>query len=351
MKSGRTAAGSGRIRGLDGVRTLALAGVLLFHMFPRAVPGGYFGVITFFVISGFLTAYASVRRGKTPVLSYYGKRIARIYPSLIIMLFISVEIISLVDKFRLLNVQEEVLSVLLAYNNYWQISKSADYFANLSANSAFTHLWYTSILIQFELIWPWLYRLLSWMKKGLAVFGVLVVLSLCVMPFGTLVDGISQSMLYYGTLCRIHALLVGAWVGWRAALFERDNDLQLRTPFTLVTVSAFFAVSVYLFATASGDKPYVYQYGIVLYSLACGFTVMVLSQSSGMIGSLLDNPVCRFLSRYSYEIYLWQYPVLFVFGLWGMNTQPWHYILQLMILLLLSVWIYGFVAFMKKLFA
>ena len=45
-----------RIRGLDGLRTLALTGVLLYHAFPRFMPGGFFGVVIFFVISGFLTA-------------------------------------------------------------------------------------------------------------------------------------------------------------------------------------------------------------------------------------------------------------------------------------------------------
>ena len=146
-----------RIRGLDGLRTLALFGVLLFHMFPQKVSGGYFGVIIFFVISGFLTAYSTVKKGRVSILSYYAKRMERIYPALILMLFISIEIISLVDKFKLLNVQEEVVSILLGYNNYWQISKSADYFANLSNTSAFTHLWYIAVLVQFELLWPWLY--------------------------------------------------------------------------------------------------------------------------------------------------------------------------------------------------
>ena len=68
------------IGGLDGLRTLALLGVLIYHAFPRVLPGGYFGVVLFFVISGFLTALSSVRRDRVPLFSYWGRRLVRIYP-------------------------------------------------------------------------------------------------------------------------------------------------------------------------------------------------------------------------------------------------------------------------------
>ncbi len=331
-----------RIRGLDGLRTLALFGVLLFHMFPQKVSGGYFGVIIFFVISGFLTAYSTVKKGRVSILSYYAKRMERIYPALILMLFISIEIISLVDKFKLLNVQEEVVSILLGYNNYWQISKSADYFANLSNNSAFTHLWYISILLQFELVWPWLYRILSLFRKPLAAFGVIVLLFLFVMPIASMDSTFTQTMLYYDTLCRVHALLIGAWIGWLKA--GPEGKRSLRAFLVVPVVLAFFIGSVPVFLKAAGTLPGVYHYGIVLYGLLCGMVVLLISCSRARFLRLLDNPVTSFFSRYSYEIYLWQYPVLFVFGLLKMNTAFWHYLLQVVVLLILSVWTNIFVA-------
>ncbi len=334
-----------RIRGLDGLRTLALLGVLLFHMFPRTVKGGYFGVIVFFVISGFLTAYSTEKKGDVPVLPYYAKRIERIYPSLILMLFISIEIISLVDKFKLLNVQEEVVSVLLGYNNYWQISKSADYFANLSNNSAFTHLWYISILLQFELIWPWLYRVLQLFREPLKAFGILVLLFLCVLPVASMDSTFTQTMLYYDTLCRVHALLIGAWLGWLKA--SPQGKRNIRAWIVVPAVLVFFLASILVYFNADGTLPSVYHYGIVLYGLISGAAVLLISCSKARFLRLLDNPVTSFLSRYSYEIYLWQYPILFVFGLLRLNTSFWHYLLQAAVLLIFSVWTYDFSAFVK----
>lgn len=339
---------SKQIVGLDGLRTLAAVGVLLFHMFPRTVKGGYFGVILFFVISGFLTAYNEVRKGGTPIPVYYKKRFFRIYPSLIIMLFVSVEVIALIDKFKLLNVQEEVASVLFAYNNYWQISKSADYFANLSANSAFTHLWYTSILIQFELAWPLLYRLFKHFKQGHTMFGILTIVSMAVLPIALLSGSMSQSMLYYSTLTRIHALFIGAWLGWQRAQAETHHIRRMK-PLPVLLISAGFLVgSIVIYAIAGGENLWVYHWGIVFYGVLCGLIVRMLSHADAKAGVILDHPICHFVSTYSYEIYLWQYPVLFIAGLLKMEKQ---YILQLLVILLLSVWNHEVLAFVQRLSA
>ncbi len=344
MKNARTSK-TGKICGLDGLRTLALFGVLLFHMFPRTVKGGYFGVILFFVISGFLTAYSDVKKGGEPVFSYYKKRFLRIYPALIIMLFCSVEAIALTDKFKLVNVQEEIRSVLLAYNNYWQISKSADYFANLSSNSAFTHLWYTSILIQFELAWPFLHRLFRRFRNNLRPFGYLVLASMLVMPIGSFLSSISQSQLYYGTFARIHALLIGAWFGWRRALAEQRPIKTARPLPVLSAVVLYTAGTILVYAYAGGDALWVYRCGIVLYGACSGIVVYLVSYAGRKVSRILDNPVCRFFSTYSYEIYLWQYPVLFVFILRNLDH---HYALEFGILLVLSIWTHDTLAFIQR---
>ena len=343
--------GSGKqtqIYGLEGMRTLALLGVLLFHMFPRDVKGGYFGVILFFVISGFLTALNTVRRQNIPVVTYWKKRFLRIYPALIVMLFVTVEVIALADRFKLQNAQEEIASVLFAYNNYWQISRHADYFANLSANSAFTHLWYIAILIQFEVVWPLLYRLLKRMRHSTAVLGILVLVSMLVMPVGSFLPAVSQTQLYYGTLSRIHALLFGAWLGWKQALAEKRRIKRIKKFPALLASAVFLLVSIPVYRSAGGENIAVYRYGMVLYALFSGIMIAILSRTDRKTGVILDNPVCHFFSTYSYEIYLWQYPVLFAAGLIGMEKQ---YVLQIAVLLALSMWSHALPDFLRSVFA
>ena len=343
--------GSGKytqIHGLDGMRTLALLGMLLLLVLAPTVGGGYFCVVVVSVISGFLTALSTVRKQNVPVLRWWKNRFLRIYPSLVILLFVTVEVIALIDKFKLQNAQEEITSVLLAYNNYWQISRHADYFANLSANSAFTHLWYIAILIQFELLWPLLYGLLKRLKHGPALLGILALLFMAVMPVGSFMTNISQTQLYYGTLSRIHALLIGAWLGWRHELAEKHRAKKIKAFPALLAFLLFLIISIPVYRSAGGENLSVYRYGMVLYAVFCGIMIAILSRTGKNTGVLLDNPVCKFFSKYSYEIYLWQYPVLFVFGLIGKETQ---YVLQIIVLLVLSMWSHALPDFLGKLFS
>jgi peptidoglycan/LPS O-acetylase OafA/YrhL len=83
------------ISGLDALRTLAIVGVTLFHMFPDTVSGGYLGVSLFFVLTGYLLAYTSETEwmgGKFSVFHYYIKRIKRIYPSLFVVILATIGI-------------------------------------------------------------------------------------------------------------------------------------------------------------------------------------------------------------------------------------------------------------------
>ena len=74
---------TGRVPGLDGLRAIAIAGIVLYHMFPGAVRGGYLGVSMFFVLSGYLLSYTSMRKrgsGAVNAPHFYLRRIRRIPP-------------------------------------------------------------------------------------------------------------------------------------------------------------------------------------------------------------------------------------------------------------------------------
>ena len=335
----------GRIQGLDGLRTLALIGVLLYHTFPRKVPGGFFGVILFFVLSGFLTAVSSVKHGKMSVPGYYWRRLIRIYPPLVIMLFISIEALTMADRYRMVTVPEEVKSILLGYNNYWQLANQADYFANIANNSIFTHLWYIAILVQFEVLWPWLYKIWRGLGKNTNVFGMVAVLTMLILPVRALFTDASQTALYYGTDTRIHALLFGAWAGLRTA--EKRKKTYSLMPVPALLFGFFYIIlTIVIYMKVPGSAKGVYTYGMPLYALLSTAVVLVCADYRNRLGSVLDLPPCRFLSRYSYEIYLWQYPVLGICGILKLNTAWYHYVLQIVIILVLSLWLNTFTSFL-----
>ena len=85
------------ITGLDGLKTLALLGVLIYHTFPKTLPGGFLGVVLFFVISGYLSVYGNLDRMKEGNFSfrrYYKKRILRLYPALLVVLLSTCAVLS-----------------------------------------------------------------------------------------------------------------------------------------------------------------------------------------------------------------------------------------------------------------
>ncbi len=340
---------SGRILGLDGLRTLALLGVLLYHTFPAVVEGGYFGVILFFVISGYLAARSACAKLKNfKVLEYYKKRIIRIYPELLIVLFSVIGVMTMAAPNRLANTQQEVQSILLGYNNWWQIGASADYFTNLTNNSPFTHLWYIAILLQFELLWPILVVIYRFLRKhtgkggAILVFSVLTVLSFLVMPYKAFfVKDVNLTALYYGTDTRIFSLLAGVTMG-----FLHGEGLRIRLSSRSVRpalkIILGFVITIVLYLTVPGTNIWVYRVGMALYTILACLMVGAVGRKNSKVGKALDNPITKWISRYSYEIYLWQYPVLFIFGILRMSKTWYWYCLQIAVILILSVWLHTF---------
>lgn len=337
-----------KIYGIDALRTLALIGVLLYHTFPQTVPGGYFGVIVFFILSGFFTAYSTSMQPKQSVMRYYLNRFKRIYPALILMIFITVALVSFVDTYRLQNTQEEVLSILLGYNNYWQLSKQTDYFANLTNNSPFTHLWYLAILIQFELIWPWLMKLYRRLKGRLFIFTIFTFLTMLILPIRSFFPNASITVLYYATDTRIHALFLGALFGLIYAKGKLWNSRPVKPILSLIYIVFYVVISIIIYLKVPGTSIHVYRYGMLLYALFTCIYLTLCFSSRSRVAKLLENPIVSFLSKYSYEIYLWQFPILFLFGILKWNTGFFSYLFQIILILLVSIWTHQFVDLLIK---
>ena len=113
-------------------------------------------------------------------------------------------------------------SVVLGYNNWWQISENADYFTRMANQSPFTHLWFLGIELQYYLLWPLLFglyiavsRVLS-PRAGTFLFLAGGVAAMGIMPFD-FGEGMNMTRLYYGTDTRIYALLLGGALGFYLA--------------------------------------------------------------------------------------------------------------------------------------
>ncbi len=165
------------ITGFDGIRTLAVIGVILYHLLPTQMRGGYLGVPVFFVVSGYLITdllrQEWDQNGKIKVIDFYVRRMKRLYPGMVVMLGLAAAYITLFQRNLLNNLRGVVVSSLLYYNNWWQINHGLSYFDRFGNESPFTHLWSLAVEGQNYLIWPLVFILLMKIgKKRSRVFNV-----------------------------------------------------------------------------------------------------------------------------------------------------------------------------------
>ncbi len=324
-----------RIKGMDGLRGIAIIGITLFHMFPNVFKGGYLGVVLFFVLTGFLMVITNKKKMENKefsVIKFYVSRIKRLYPPLLVMVFTTLGIYFFLANDSLRGMKMQVLSIFAGFNNFWQISQSLDYFTRIANTSPFSHLWFLSIEMQFYLIFPLLlfglYKLEE--KKGKSntiktMFGVTVAFAL-IMPVLYLC-GFNVTRLYYGTDTRVYSLFAGMLLGW---IYTKEEETK-KNFYISLSLIGILAVSYFIFA---GKMPIVYLLVLALTTILSMFLIEKTANSSVS----LDVPILDWIGRHSYEIYLWQYPVIYLFQYKDWNKHFIIYLFEFVILIALVVW-------------
>lgn len=350
------------IAGLDGLRGIGVLGVILFHMFSNTWKGGYAGVLLFFVLSGYLLAYTSRRSQKSggvQTADYYKKRVLRIFPPLIVVIFITAGFLKLFAPEVLIGIRGEVLSIFLGYNNIWQINQNASYFTRIANASPFTHLWFLAIEMQFYLIWPLFLMLYSRMRRGRwkkysgAVVLIPAALSLMSL-FINYVPGEDVTRVYYGTDTRIFSMFLGAYLGFCRAEGGTSGfgesaaeGLRLETMRRIrriakkwkeVIFAAFVLVLLTVYLLMDGETSFTYRVGLWAVSLLFCGAIWFVSDPGDSVGEMLDKTPLAWIGRKSYEIYLWQYPIIFLFQYHKKDRSVVSVVLMLLVITMLSLW-------------
>ena len=149
-------------RRLDVIRNISCIMVLLYHL--NILKGGFLAVCTFFALSGYLTGMSALKKERFSIKTYYLNRLKTLYLPLIVVLSLTIIVFKLLPNITWLNLKQETTSVIFGYNNFWQLNANLDYFTK-NVNSPFIHLWYISILMQFELVFPIIFKIFKKYKK------------------------------------------------------------------------------------------------------------------------------------------------------------------------------------------
>ena len=304
-------------KGLDMLKGIAISGIFLYHLIPSVFPGGFLGVPLFFVLSGYLMYTTSVPYLETnsfPALDYYKKRISRLIPPLFLMVMLTCCLMTLTHSRQMIGIREQILSIFLGYNNWWQIAQDASYFSRLTGASPFTHLWFLGVEMQFYLIWPLLFYLykkifrLPGRKRACFFFLIPAFLSLAAM-ICLYHPGSDPSRVYYGTDTMGFTLFLGMFLG---AL--RHNYPVLCTPVSrkrqLPVFSGMFGIALLLFLLVKGSNSFLYLGGMFVISVFFAVMILFTENQRTLAQELPLASQTALLGKYSYNIYLWHYPVI-----------------------------------------
>ena len=156
---------------IDGLRTIAVCAVVLFHAFPRSLPGGFAGVDIFFVISGYLISsilFSNFEKGRFTLKDFFSRRIKRIFPALLLV-FLTTYIFSYFNLFphAFGQLGKHILGGSTFSSNFFLWSESG-YFDVSAESKPLLHLWSLAIEEQFYILWP-LTLMIVWRKKSLVL--------------------------------------------------------------------------------------------------------------------------------------------------------------------------------------
>lgn len=345
--------------GLDGMRAIAVIAIIIFHLNPKWLPGGFLGVDTFFIISGYLITTLLIKEYEADqsinLAHFWYKRIKRLLPPVLFMMFIVIQYIIFFDRALLFQVKKDMYAALLYVSNWWYIFDGLDYFQSLEPRPL-KHLWSLAIEEQFYLFFPFvLLMLFKIFKKKSNIFVVFLIVSLISMAIMWMLYDPSKSIsrIYFGTDTRLQTLLLGAMLAliWPAYKLKKNPPKIIVWVIEIIgLVGAIFLVrSFFQFTEHSAS---VFQGGLYILGIFTLLFIMSSVHPDTLMSKFLSLPVLTWIGRYSYSLYLWHYPIIVLMQSHFIQGQiPWYvHVISIILTVIMAVLSYQLIEqpFRKK---
>ena len=387
------------IPALDGLRTLAVVAVVLYHLNLTWAQGGLLGVTIFFVLSGYLITRLLLnevaKTGRIDLKSFWIRRIRRLFPAVVTVVVVTCALCTIFNHVMLTKMRPDILPSLLFFNNWWQIAQDISYFNALGDPSPLTHFWSLAIEEQFYLIWPpLLFAMVSMHiskpNTRRVVLGLAAVSALAMMVLYN--PAADPSRVYYGTDTRVFSLLLGAWMAFipdrdlapvrlarrlgldrlvsaakrgkldknaKGGHGEKTDSAAETAPAQPSALTRFWSSPASIdvlgvvglvglaamVALTNGYTAFQYRGGTLLCSILTLMVIAACVQPQGLVARALAAEPLVWVGKRSYSIYLWHYPLLLLMNpVANINDTPWwQYILQVLVVVAVAECSYRFI--------
>jgi len=313
---------------IDGLRAIAILVVVGFHAFPALVKGGFIGVDIFFVISGFLIStiiIGSLERDSFSFITFYIRRIRRIFPALILVLVASFAFgwfTLLADEYKQLGKHMAGGAGFISNFILWNES---GYFDNVAETKPLLHLWSLGVEEQFYFIWP----LLLWFawKQKLNLLSIAIVVGAVSFALNAYeVRGSAWSVAaFYSPQTRFWELMAGSVLAYMAlhkqrAIYGRASWLHTvlgkvvhlpeengKTMHNIQSVCGAALIAAGVFVINKED----YFPGWWALMPVIGAVLIISAGSHAWLNrAVLSNRVLVWFGLISFPLYLWHWPLL-----------------------------------------
>ena len=306
---------------IQGLRAVAVSLVVIYHLVPKSLTGGFVGVDVFFVISGFLITLHLMQKppsGGRDLAKFWGRRVRRLLPASLLVLATTLVLSRLVaPDTQWGNTARQARAATLYVVNWVLATDSVDYLAAENAPSPVQHFWSLSVEEQFYFVWPILIlamvlaaRRLGW-NRDVAVLGGLAVLVTASLGYSVWETVHNPAAAYFVTPTRMWELGVGGLLAVVVAVRQR-RDLPPLLPTGARTTLAWvgFAAIAWTAFTYTGKTPFPGWQAL----LPVVGTALVIGARPPMTrtspGPLLAVRPMQWLGNVSYSVYLWHWPLI-----------------------------------------